>query len=369
MDTTGRLVFLGMLLLFGLLQWFLPVVKGPDAFFGLTVPDEFYRGPIARRTLRLYRVLTVLFIVAAGAVVLAVGRVAWLGAGSAIAALLFGLLAPHVALIGFWYALRPHEQPHVVAPTARVAPARPAWWYFNPAIQSLSLAAVLVAVGVSVWRYPQLPSRLPTHWDIAGRADGWMPKSPLPIAYLVAMMAVLQVLWMWLLVGMARTAERLPAERVDEYHAAYERYMHVWATWVHVMQLAMLAMFGGILWASLYGISEQAHGAAPPGMIGVFIGTGVMLLSLPWLIIAAMRRRREMREVAGAGTMESTAPTEGWIAGAIYYNKNDPSVWVEKRVGIGWTLNMARPASWVFLAVILGLPIAFTIAMLAAAPK
>lgn len=37
---------------------------------------------------------------------------------------------------------------------------------------------------------------------------------------------------------------------------------------------------------------------------------------------------------------------EYWKAGLIYYNPNDPDIWVKKRVGIGWTLNFAHSASY-----------------------
>ncbi len=38
-----------------------------------------------------------------------------------------------------------------------------------------------------------------------------------------------------------------------------------------------------------------------------------------------------------------------WFLGFFYCNKQDPSVFVEKRIGIGFTLNLARPMSWLFL--------------------
>jgi uncharacterized membrane protein len=40
-----------------------------------------------------------------------------------------------------------------------------------------------------------------------------------------------------------------------------------------------------------------------------------------------------------------------WKLGVFYYNSEDPRVLVPKRLGIGRTLNMARPISWVFLMV------------------
>lgn len=36
-----------------------------------------------------------------------------------------------------------------------------------------------------------------------------------------------------------------------------------------------------------------------------------------------------------------------WILGGFYYNKNDPAWMVEKRTGIGWTVNFANPKSWI----------------------
>ncbi|MNK54438.1 hypothetical protein D3C87_734240 [compost metagenome] len=38
-----------------------------------------------------------------------------------------------------------------------------------------------------------------------------------------------------------------------------------------------------------------------------------------------------------------------WKLGNMYYNAKDPSLFVEKRMGVGWTLNMARPLAWLIL--------------------
>jgi uncharacterized membrane protein len=38
-----------------------------------------------------------------------------------------------------------------------------------------------------------------------------------------------------------------------------------------------------------------------------------------------------------------------WRLGIFYFNRDDPSVLVEKRFGIGYTLNFARPVAWLIL--------------------
>ena len=46
-----------------------------------------------------------------------------------------------------------------------------------------------------------------------------------------------------------------------------------------------------------------------------------------------------------------------WKAGLLYVNSEEPALFVEKRFGIGYTLNFGRPASWIMLAALLLLPV------------
>src|SRR5699024_8557051 len=42
-----------------------------------------------------------------------------------------------------------------------------------------------------------------------------------------------------------------------------------------------------------------------------------------------------------------------WKLGQFYYNKADPALFLEKRFGIGWTINWARPLAWISLIVLM----------------
>ncbi|MFP4547765.1 MAG: DUF5808 domain-containing protein [Fidelibacterota bacterium] len=44
-----------------------------------------------------------------------------------------------------------------------------------------------------------------------------------------------------------------------------------------------------------------------------------------------------------------------WKGGLIYYNPEDPSLWVDKRMGIGWTLNFGNKRAWIFVAIVLSI--------------
>lgn len=52
-----------------------------------------------------------------------------------------------------------------------------------------------------------------------------------------------------------------------------------------------------------------------------------------------------------------------WKFGIIYFNPDDPSLFVEKRFGIGVTVNFAKPLAWIFIIgifVIVGVIIVFS---------
>jgi len=44
-----------------------------------------------------------------------------------------------------------------------------------------------------------------------------------------------------------------------------------------------------------------------------------------------------------------------WKLGIFYYNPADPSFLVEKRIGVGWTLNFANPKSYIFIIAIIAI--------------
>ncbi|MEI6473018.1 MAG: DUF5808 domain-containing protein [Holophagaceae bacterium] len=49
-------------------------------------------------------------------------------------------------------------------------------------------------------------------------------------------------------------------------------------------------------------------------------------------------------------------PGEHYRWGLFYVNPEDPSIWVPKLFGLGWTLNFAHGISWLFLALLLLVP-------------
>ncbi|MFB0517293.1 MAG: DUF5808 domain-containing protein [Candidatus Neomarinimicrobiota bacterium] len=48
--------------------------------------------------------------------------------------------------------------------------------------------------------------------------------------------------------------------------------------------------------------------------------------------------------------------SRNWIGGILYVNALDPSIWVERRDGLGFTLNFGQWMAWLWLALLLSIP-------------
>ena len=88
----------------------------------------------------------------------------------------------------------------------------------------------------------------------------------------------------------------------------------------------------------------------PIGFVWVFVGVIALIGLLAYFIHLTARNRKPVPEGA-------------WKGGVFYFNRQDPSLFVPKRFGIGYTINFANRWSWLVVAILVVLilaPFVFT---------
>jgi uncharacterized membrane protein len=78
---------------------------------------------------------------------------------------------------------------------------------------------------------------------------------------------------------------------------------------------------------------------APLYIIWLIIGIGLLLAVLSYFLPTQKHR-------------DNRTPDRCWKAGIFYVNPDDPALFVPKRFGIGYTLNLGNSWSWAVLALI-----------------
>ena len=314
------------------LVFLIPVRIRPGIVFGVSVPVDFATGREGQKILRGYRVrgaIASLIALAAGVALLRQGNPAMLGF------VLAGQLACNV--INWVLAVRKTRRYAVEPPLIRTASldtktsVGTEWMIYI--VQTLPL--VLAAIYLSVhWR--QIPLRFPIHWGIDGAPNGWAIRDVSGV-YGSLLVGACSVCFLMLLRWLLQRSPGSPERR-----AFISRFLVAIAACVSVTT-AFLSLL------------PLLHTAGTRGMrVGLMVS--IFALIAVELIFVFLLVKMQVRQ-GKTGEPYDGMPDKCWYGGQIYYNPQDRAIFVEKRFGIGYTLNFARPASWVFMAVVLGIAV------------
>ena len=185
--------------------------------------------------------------------------------------------------------------------------------------------AFLAIVAAIIHRnWDRLPSSFPVHWGVSG-PDRWTTTTPAHIYGLLATGAALCALL--LLMGVASTRSRVRPTAGP----------------------ALLILLGANYLLAL-GMGLMPLSVLYPINVG-----GIMLVLAGLLIAATILFSIRAARMPSSETGPSDS-ADGWVWGFIYYNPGDPDLIIQRRSGLGYTFNMARPAAWLFIAGFLLVP-------------
>jgi uncharacterized membrane protein len=205
------------------------------------------------------------------------------------------------------------------------------------------VVAGLIAISYAALSYAALPARVPTHFGPSGAPDAWRPKSFFSVMLLPILTLVLGIGLGAISVFTARAkrAVRYPGTEISlraqlRFRRAVTRMISTVSLLVAVMLMLMtvstirvgLGLERAIPWPIL-GLSLVIAAVALVGSIyiGLRYGQGGARLE---------------RQAASAPLTNGLADNRHWVLGAFYVNRDDPSLLVEDRFGLGYTLNLGN---------------------------
>ncbi len=319
--------------------WLTPGWTRRDIFFTVTVGENFRDGEEGRAILSRYR--RWIFFWSLAGLAVALFAPAWHGAVMPGGVFLI-VIGAGVALS----SARRATWPYAVAPsTVREAsldgPPPPLTGGF--AAQLLPFAA-LVAVGIFLRaHWSAIPDSFVIHWTADGTPNGWGHRTGPNVFGPLFIGGALCLLLGSLALGLARATRPqspsgapLRAERQFRRGIAWTLIGTEYLLAGMFAVIALLPLFPSlVMWIVVLGLSIPALATAP-------------------IVLLAHRRARDLAGHPGGGDRTDDA---NWRAGIFYVNREDPALFVEKRFGIGYTLNFGNPWSWVMMALLAALPV------------
>lgn len=189
--------------------------------------------------------------------------------------------------------------------------------------------------------YSKISNMVPIHWDFMGVADEFIEKSYINIILLIFAQFALSILLSFISLSSIKSRVRIDPENIEQSRLDNIKYLNkIGYTFLSVILSINLILTNSLI-ASIYG---------PNLNIAVSILTFlVTILSTIYLIFTYVKS-------PNSKATSSYSPDDDenyWIWGSIYNNPNDPSFMVQKRFGVGWTINIATPLGKVFLIITL----------------
>jgi uncharacterized membrane protein len=304
----------------------MPRFSRRDILFAVTVSDAFVDGD-GRRLVARYRAIVWCGAAAALTILLLLP-----GAWVMMAAVAANMIVGVTAWLWAHRRARAHAVPDSDTRTASLVPRDTS--LPGGALFASGPFVILLATAVLVWM----------NWDdVPGHSARLGPFAPLALG------GVFAAIMLTMAVSMARRTRQIAVDGLAA--AAEQRFRRV-----NVL-VAVLSAYGTAILLSLTTLSSiPALGKALNGTL-VYVMLPLMLFNVGvalWMLRVGQGGQRAVVATAPPEVHGDATPDRAWKVGGLFYcNPKDPAIWVEKRFGFGYTLNIGNAGAWLLIAMML----------------
>lgn len=343
------IILFELIVLFALFFW-LPVMRH-ESFFAVHVSREYFTGDGKKLLLQYWIALGIAFALhVATLFMVADPKPIFL-----IALVLTQLMIYPLIHYGFHFRVKPHRIIIEHAKTVASLQSRNLLDYTNILIEAVIAFLILMPVLVLIYFYPQLPESIPSHWNFAGKPDHWVPRSWSKIALFPALALWLHGTLFVVKISFLQTKITLPAQKTADYFALKEKSLHLSLRCVDALRLSVGVVLAIVpLNVIISGIPAYKF-LEPFSAITLWTCAGATIITTFFFIARVIQINTKLDELVRTSETFSASSDVGWIGGgAFYYNPDDPALFVEKKVGIGNTINFANQQAKYFLLYFVG---------------
>ncbi|RCX16219.1 putative membrane protein [Fontibacillus phaseoli] len=336
---------------------FMPYLTRETVSFGVSVSEETYRSEPLRRMRKAYAltslgIYTVLFLLC---IFNTVDSKESLAQNDAIGIYISIMVAVSIALnLIFHFKMKNLRASLPSAPTVKSVLAVDTGFRRNKLILShywfLIHGTVIVASMLLVLlNYEKLPATIALKFDFQGHIVNSATKSYWTVLFPNVTQIVMTLLFLFINWSILRSKQQTYAGDPERSIRQNTLFRRRWSLYTILTGFAMVLLFSFIQLNMLYPMDTDVM-----LFVSILIPVFVVLFAVILAFNTGQGGSRIGRSKTGPGSnVKPVNDDDNWKLGSIYFNPQDPSIFVEKRSGIGWTMNFAHPAGWIILGGIL----------------
>lgn len=217
----------------------------------------------------------------------------------------------------------------------------------------LCVAIIIVNIVIGFKYYNSLPGRIATHFDFSGNPNGWMNKSYKVIWAMPIVQIFMTVILFFSYKIIAWSKQQINPSNPEESQKRDKIFRRTWSKYMVVSCIVMnlLFTFGNLTIFQVIRLNPKMYST-----IAILIAVLIAIFSIYVSVKIGQGGSRIDFNNSPKGDSEVSNRDDDkyWKLGnTIYVNKDDPALFVEKRFGIGWTMNFGRKESIIILVVFL----------------
>lgn len=214
-------------------------------------------------------------------------------------------------------------------------------WY----VYLLPMVITIGLLGYVMMNYDLLPNQIPTHWGVNG-PDAWTEKTPFAAMQLSLTLFTMQILFLGIHVATKNSGIKLSA---TNFNSSRNRQLKLRksSSWFLFFVLLLVTMLMSYLQLTTLH-PELASNSLMLVVPFIFL---IVVLGSSLIFALKVGRSDKVHVEVVEGEIANIDDDQYWKGGIFYFNSNDPSIFVEKRFGIGWTLNFANPLGYLIVLV------------------
>lgn len=218
-------------------------------------------------------------------------------------------------------------------------------WFLLPA------AIIILTLIVGIYMYPNIPQMIPMHFNFRGEADSFAKKSIMSV-FSISIVQLIMTILMFVSYKMIELAKQQIDPSDPELSKEKNlKFRRIWSGFVVFASTLINVILMGTAFI-VYGVIKDWQ-----SKIAVFSILTGLIITIAAIVISVMTGQGGERiKIDRENDRMSSVDRDDdryWKGGLIYYNPDDPALFVEKRFGVGWTVNFARPSIWIFTLVLI----------------
>lgn len=214
---------------------------------------------------------------------------------------------------------------------------------------------IIIPVILAFAFYDRIPAEIPINWNAQFEVNRTVAKSIWTVLALPGIQVLMIPVFNYSNHAIVRSKQKLSPLDPEAASEKSRRFRETWSNFTFAMTISTQLLFSFLFLYSLFSAGRWGWLFAAIMILYLVVTVGGSIY-LTWKYGQAGEKLLETEE------QYYTDPDEedNWKFGVLYFNKEDPSVFVEKRFGVGTTFNYARWQAWAF---IIGL-LVFTVLMI-----